>query len=104
MENAWGMDDKNSLVPIYNKQGDTETKRWYKLWWTKAYELHSKTQERVIKQVLIKEISVRELEKIWFYDSEVDHEAIYLSRILMDKYKEKKRDLHIIFNGLGKLH
>ena len=89
------------MILIYKNKGEIQSCSNYR-----GIKLTSHTKklwERVIEQTLRKEINISE-NQFSFMSERTTVESIYILRRLMERYREKKNDLHIIFINLEKTY
>ena len=89
------------VIPIYKNKGDAQECENYR--GIKLLSHIIKLWERVIDQRLHKIVQVRE-NQFGFMPGRSTMEAIHLLRRLMDKYRDHRRNLHIIFIDLEKTY
>ena len=92
---------KSILIPIYKNKGDIQNCNNYR--GIKLMSHTMKLWERVIEHRLRMLTTVSE-NQFGFMPGRSTMEAIYLLRRLTEKYREKKKDLHMIFIDLEKAY
>ena len=98
MPNEW----KNStLIPIYKNKRDIQSYGNYR--GIKLMNYIMKLWERVIERRLRKEMHISK-NQFGFMPGRSTTEVIYVLRNLMEKYRSRERDLHMIFIDLEKAY
>ncbi|KAL6561231.1 hypothetical protein OROMI_016832 [Orobanche minor] len=98
MPSAWR---KSILVPLYKNKGDVQDCSNYR--GIKLMSHTMKLWERVIEQKIRKCVKITE-NQFGFMPGRSTMEAIYLIRQLMEHYRDKKKDLHMVFIDLEKAY
>ncbi|GJV64586.1 retrovirus-related pol polyprotein LINE-1 [Tanacetum coccineum] len=91
----------SEVIPIYNNKGDAQACSNYR--GIKLLSHTMKLWERVIERRLRRETKVSE-NQFGFMPGRSMTEAIHLLRSLMEKYRERQRDLHMAFLDLEKAY
>ncbi|KAI5735640.1 hypothetical protein M8J77_020866 [Diaphorina citri] len=98
MPNEWR---DSVIVPIYKEKGDIQDCKNYR--GIKLISHTMKIWERIIDTRIRKETSIGE-EQFGFMPGRGTMDAVYALRQLMEKYRDKKKDLHLIFIDLEKAY
>ncbi|GJV09945.1 retrovirus-related pol polyprotein LINE-1 [Tanacetum coccineum] len=98
MPDEWRLSE---VIPIYKNKGDAQVCSNYR--GIKLLGHTMKLWERVIERRLRRETSVSE-NQFGFMPGRSTIEAIHLLRNLMEKYRERQRDLHMAFLDLEKAY
>nr|GEV94762.1 hypothetical protein [Tanacetum cinerariifolium] len=98
MSDEWRLSE---VIPVYKNKGDAQACSNYR--GIKLLSHTMKLWERVIKKRLRRESRVLE-NQFGFMPGRSKTEAIHLLRSLMEKYRERQRDLHMDFLDLEKAY
>ncbi|GJW09732.1 retrovirus-related pol polyprotein LINE-1 [Tanacetum coccineum] len=98
MPDEWRLSE---VIPIYKNKGDVQACSNYR--GIKLLSHTMKLWERVIERRLRRETRVSE-NQFGFMPGRSTTEAIHLLRSLMEKYRERQRDLHMAFLDLEKAY
>ena len=88
---------RSILIPIYKNKGDIQSCTNY--WGIKLMSHTIKLWERVIKHRL-RAITRVSMNQFGFMPGRSTMEAIFLIKQVMERYMEKKKDLHMVFIDL----
>ena len=91
----------STLVPLYKNKGDIQSCSNYR--GIKLLSHTMKAWERVIEKRLREHASISE-NQFGFMPGRSTVEAIHLIRRLMEKYRDRRRDLHMVFIDLEKAY
>jgi hypothetical protein len=92
---------KSVLVPVYKNKGDAQNCNNYR--GIKLISHTMKLWEKVVEQRLRRVVEIGE-EQFGFMPGKSTTDAIFALRILAEKYREKKRELHCVFIDLEKAY
>ncbi|CAL5426828.1 unnamed protein product [Camellia sinensis] len=98
MPNEWR---KSILTPIYKNKGDVQNCNNYRGIKLMCHKM--KVWERVMERRLRYITKVSE-NQFGFMPGRSTMEAIYLLKRIIEKYREKKRDIHMVFINLEKAY
>ncbi|GKD98340.1 retrovirus-related pol polyprotein LINE-1 [Tanacetum coccineum] len=98
MPDEWRLSE---VIPIYKNKGDVQACSNYR--GIKLLSHTMKLWERVIEKMLRRETRVSE-NQFGFMPGRSTTETIHLLKILMEKYRERQRDLHMAFLDLEKAY
>ncbi|GKE78011.1 retrovirus-related pol polyprotein LINE-1, partial [Tanacetum coccineum] len=98
MPEEWRLSE---VIPIYKNKGDAQTCSNYK--GIKLLSHTMKLWERVIERRMRRETEVSE-NQFGFMSGRSLMEAIHIIRTLMEKYRERQKDLHLTFLDLEKAY
>ncbi|KAL3506245.1 hypothetical protein ACH5RR_031627 [Cinchona calisaya] len=98
MSDQW---KKSTLIPIFKNKGDIQNCVNYR--GIKLMSHMMKLWERVIERRLRNETKVSN-NQFGFMPGKSTTEAIYLLRKLTERYRDKEKDLHLIFIDLEKVY
>ncbi|GJY99195.1 aminopeptidase M1 [Tanacetum coccineum] len=98
MPDEWRLSE---VIPIYKNKGDAQTCSNYR--GIKLLSHTMKLWERVIERRVRRETRVSE-NQFGFMPGRSTTEAIHLLRSLMEKYRERQRDLHMVFLDMEKAY
>jgi len=91
----------STVIPLYKNKCDIQDCNNFRS--IKLFSHTMKLWERVIERRLRKDVSISE-NQFGFMPGRSIIEAIYLLRRLMDFYRDKKVDFHMVFIDLEKTH
>ncbi|GJW75403.1 putative pre-mRNA-processing factor 6-like [Tanacetum coccineum] len=98
MPEEWRLSE---VIPIYKNKGDAQTCSNYR--GIKLLSHTMKLWERVIERRVRRETEVSE-NQFGFMPGRSSMEAIHIIRTLMEKYRERQKDLHLAFLDLEKAY
>ena len=91
----------NTLISLYKNKGDTQVYRNYR--GIKLLSYTMKFWERGIEK-RIRQETVMKKNQFGFMPGTSTIEVIHVLRRLMEKYRERKKDLHMVFIDLEKVY